>query len=65
MKTDYSCSICGKRVSCAGPLPALYTFCCERCKLVDLGRWFSEQYSIDRDLTPEDLSEVERRQPSD
>jgi endogenous inhibitor of DNA gyrase (YacG/DUF329 family) len=65
MKTVYSCSICGKHVSYEGPLPPLYPFCCERCKLVDLGRWFSEQYSIDRDLTPEDLSEVERRHPSD
>ena len=65
MKTDYSCSICGKRVSYEGPLPVLYPFCCERCKLGDLGRWCSEQYSIDRDFTPEDLSEVERRQPSD
>ncbi len=21
-------------------------FCCERCKLVDLGQWFSESYGI-------------------
>ena len=21
-------------------------FCCERCQLVDLGRWFGEGYSI-------------------
>jgi endogenous inhibitor of DNA gyrase (YacG/DUF329 family) len=55
MKNRYSCSICGKQVAYEGPLPALYPFCCERCKMVDLGRWFSEQYSIDRDLTPEDL----------
>ena len=55
MKKTYSCSICGKRVDYEGPLPALYPFCRERCQMVDLGRWFSEQYAIDRDLTPEDL----------
>jgi endogenous inhibitor of DNA gyrase (YacG/DUF329 family) len=64
MSNTYSCSICDKPVSYEGSLPALYPFCCERCKLVDLGRWFSEQYSIDRDLTPEDLAESDRLQSS-
>jgi endogenous inhibitor of DNA gyrase (YacG/DUF329 family) len=64
MEKTYSCSICDRLVTYDGPLPALYPFCCERCKLIDLGRWFSEQYSIDRDLTPEDLSEAERLHPS-
>ncbi|MFQ5806887.1 MAG: DNA gyrase inhibitor YacG [Phycisphaerae bacterium] len=53
--TTFSCSICGKAVAYEGPLPRLYPFCSERCRLVDLGRWFNEQYSIDRDLAPEDL----------
>jgi endogenous inhibitor of DNA gyrase (YacG/DUF329 family) len=56
MNKTYPCSICGKHVGYEGPLPALYPFCSERCRLVDLGRWFSEQYSIDRDLRPEDLA---------
>jgi endogenous inhibitor of DNA gyrase (YacG/DUF329 family) len=38
-------------------VPALYPFCSERCRMVDLGKWFNEQYSIDRDLTVEDLPE--------
>jgi endogenous inhibitor of DNA gyrase (YacG/DUF329 family) len=59
----YRCSICGKEVRCSGALPDLYPFCSERCRLVDLGRWFNEQYSIDRDLTPEDIGK--RANPPD
>ncbi len=28
--------------------------------MIDLGLWFREAYSIDRDLTPEDLSDSAR-----
>jgi endogenous inhibitor of DNA gyrase (YacG/DUF329 family) len=55
MSKTYRCSICGKAVPYDGPLPTLHPFCSQRCKLIDLYRWFSEQYTIDRDLTPEDL----------
>ncbi len=54
----YHCVICGQEVAYRGRLPELYPFCCERCRLVDLYRWFSEQYSIDRDLRPEDVGEA-------
>lgn len=31
-------------------------FCCERCKLIDLGAWADGSYAIpDRDANPEDL----------
>jgi endogenous inhibitor of DNA gyrase (YacG/DUF329 family) len=55
MKRTFRCSICAKRVRYDGRLPALYPFCSERCKMVDLGRWFNEQYSINRDVGPEEL----------
>ena len=51
----YTCVICGRVLEYAGPLPELYPFCSARCKLIDLGRWFSEQYTIDTDLPPEML----------
>jgi len=60
MELFFECAICGKTVCCEGPLPALYPFCSERCQLIDLGRWFNEQYSIDRDLTPDDLPDIPR-----
>ena len=54
---EYNCAICSQRVEYDESLPALFPFCSDRCKMVDLGRWFTEQYSIDRDLTPEDVGE--------
>jgi endogenous inhibitor of DNA gyrase (YacG/DUF329 family) len=55
----YSCAICGRSVEYEGGLPSLYPFCSERCKLVDLGRWLREVYTIDRDLRPEDLGRTD------
>lgn len=56
----YTCSICGREVprSPEPGLPSLYPFCSERCRLVDLGKWFRGDYAIERDLTPEDAGEV-------
>jgi hypothetical protein len=52
MVRSYRCAICQRQVEYCGPLPSLYPFCSPRCRMVDLGRWLREQYSIDRDLTP-------------
>ncbi len=60
MVASFECAVCGGRVHYDGPLPALYPFCSQRCKLIDLGRWLNEQYSIDRDLTPDDLPDIPR-----
>lgn len=37
-------------------------FCSERCKLIDLGHWVSENYSIpsEKKLTDEELDQVEK-----
>lgn len=51
----YECGTCGRSVTYVGGLPALYPFCSERCRLVDLGKWFREEYSVERDLAPDDL----------
>ena len=47
--------------TCRKPLPQgeetpTFPFCCERCKMVDLGRWFDEGYVISEPLpkTPTD-----------
>lgn len=56
MSQHYTCVICGRVVQFAGELPELYPFCTARCKLIDLGRWFNEQYTIDHDLPLEQLS---------
>ena len=54
----FCCIICQRECRYDGGLPALYPFCSERCKMIDLGRWFRDQYSIDCDLTPEDVADV-------
>lgn len=60
---SYKCATCKQAVEYKPPgLPAQYPFCSDRCKMVDLGRWFNEEYSIDRDLRPEDLSDRDRTQ---
>ncbi|WP_437187894.1 DNA gyrase inhibitor YacG [Planctomicrobium sp. SH668] len=53
-----TCPICEKEL----PLEvtsesALFPFCTMRCKQVDLHRWFSGDYAIKEDLTPEKLFE--------
>ena len=30
----------------------LFPFCCERCQLVDLGRWIGEEYRIPDENAP-------------
>lgn len=36
-------------------------FCCEKCRLIDLGQWFSESYAVPaQKLSEEELSELER-----
>ena len=32
-------------------------FCSKRCKLVDLGKWFSEEHAISEELKPEHLEQ--------
>ena len=46
------CSICGKEFR-AEDSPAL-PFCSERCRLVDLGRWLDEGYSMPVERPEED-----------
>ena len=55
---SYRCSLCEKPVEYEGPRPSLYPFCSERCKMVDLGKWLREEYTIDRDLTSEDVGDT-------
>lgn len=46
------------------PLPSWFPFCSERCRLVDLGRWFAEDYRLGRGLGPEDV-DAESESPAE
>ena len=56
------CPICKKDVRPDAPFAP---FCCERCKLVDLGRWFKGDYVVAGEdaveLDPEQFEEGLRR----
>lgn len=40
---EIQCPTCGKPADFDG---RYFPFCSERCKLVDLGKWFNQEYSI-------------------
>lgn len=40
---EFKCPTCGRPADYDG---RYFPFCCERCKLVDLGRWFNQEYAI-------------------
>ena len=50
------CPICKKDVQKGAPE---YPFCSERCRLIDLGKWASEDYVISTPIRPEAPDEEE------
>jgi uncharacterized protein len=45
MPTNVPCPTCSRLVDWSPDSP-FRPFCSERCKLIDLGEWFSEDYRI-------------------
>lgn len=48
--------------TCGGPVASdepTFPFCSERCKLVDLGKWFDGGYRISRDIKDSDIETVD------
>ncbi len=57
---ELRCPICRKPAARREPgVRTAYPFCSERCRQVDLGRWFTESYSVPA-VEPEDQDEGER-----
>lgn len=46
------CSTCRKLIE-GRPQNQYFPFCCERCRLVDLGRWLGEEYRIPTQEPPD------------
>ena len=48
------CPQCGRQVSYSerAALPEHFPFCSERCHLIDLGKWFEEEFRIEEPLGP-------------
>lgn len=51
---DRSCRVCGKSVNTT---EATFPFCSDRCRLVDLGKWFNESYRMTRRI--DEVDEVD------
>ena len=62
---EVSCPQCGKPVAW-GPESKWRPFCSERCRLIDLGQWFSEEHAIPGEPTEpaEDFAESPESGPT-
>ncbi len=58
-KLRVPCPRCGREAEADenAPLPKHFPFCSERCRLLDLGKWFDEEYRIERPLRPGETPE--------
>jgi uncharacterized protein len=43
-----------------GARPRSFPFCCDRCQLSDLGRWFGQEYSVPAPIGPDDIDAIEQ-----
>jgi len=54
----YECPTCSKTIQVEKDKDAPFRpFCSERCKLIDLGRWFNGEYKISEPIVPQDLED--------
>jgi uncharacterized protein len=53
------CPMCEKKVPFDDKekLPPNFPFCSKRCKLIDLGKWLNEEYTISEPITDESVEE--------
>ena len=57
MALTVPCPRCGAETAAdeSKPLPEYFPFCTERCRLIDLGKWFNEEHRISRPVRPGEL----------
>jgi len=51
-----ACRTCGKAVA---EQSATYPFCSDRCRMGDLGKWFTGAYAISRPIEQRDIEDGE------
>ena len=62
----YECPTCNKNVTVPKREDAPFRpFCSERCKLIDLGRWFDGDYCVSDPIRPDDLDQGATPPPAD
>jgi hypothetical protein len=55
--SQVTCPICGQKADFNAP--PFGPFCSDRCKMIDLNKWFNGEYSISEPLRPDHLEEYE------
>ncbi len=54
------CPVCRKAVALPAELrPESFPFCTERCRLVDLGKWFDGDYVLAEPISPDNHEAIE------
>ena len=53
------CPTCKKQLEVAADWPHR-PFCCDHCKMADLGRWLDEDYTLSRPIDPEEDDDLMR-----
>jgi endogenous inhibitor of DNA gyrase (YacG/DUF329 family) len=55
------CRGCGEKIVVdeAVQLPPEFPFCSKRCRMVDLGKWFDEDYKFSRAAQDRDIETVD------
>ena len=56
-KQKLHCPTCRKESEFLAP--PVGSFCSERCKLIDLGKWLGEEYRVSEPLQPDHFAEFE------
>jgi len=47
------CRLCGQKLPAQAKEDSLwYPFCSQRCRLLDLGKWFNQKYRLTEGKTP-------------
>lgn len=55
----FDCPICRKTVTVPARSDAPFRpFCSYRCKMIDLGKWLSEEYVVSEPMKPEDIDKL-------
>ncbi len=55
----YDCPTCSRVINVAQKEEAPFRpFCSQRCKMVDLGKWFDGTYAVSEPLQPNELTEA-------
>lgn len=55
----FECPTCDKRFIVDRIEDARYRpFCCERCKMIDLGRWLDGTYTISEPMSPDESDDL-------